>query len=121
MRSNPPANRERGLQRAVATYLDHLVKLHGILWQHPFNEGKRTPAQAGRAKAAGLKAGFPDIMIYHRMGMASGLAIELKVGTNKTTAAQSDVMKRLQYNGWCTAVCRSFDAARGIIDNYLQL
>jgi hypothetical protein len=52
------------------------------------NGGHRHKATAARLKAAGVKAGVPDICLPVARGDWHGLYIELKVGKNKLTEAQ---------------------------------
>ena len=47
-------------QRALALWLDW----HKILWCHVPNGGERSKAVAGKLKAAGVKAGVPDVLVF---------------------------------------------------------
>jgi hypothetical protein len=67
---------------------------------HPFNEGRRTPYERYKASVLGMVAGMPDIMIYDAIDIYNGLAVELKIGNNKSTPAQTVVQKRLEGQGW---------------------
>lgn len=64
----PPATRkdlipsEEAEQRALAQWLD----LHRILWCHVPNGGQRSKAVAGKLKAAGVKAGVPDVLVFNQ-------------------------------------------------------
>lgn len=49
-------------QRALAQWLD----LNRILWCHVPNGGQRSKAVAGKLRAAGVKAGVPDVLIFDR-------------------------------------------------------
>ena len=109
---------EAQFQRAVAKLLD----ASGLLWYHGPNEGKRNPRTGAALKAAGMKAGFPDCVIFDPpqydacaellkgfKGKPRGLAIELKVGRNKPTAAQLEWHDKLRARGWRVEVCRTMD------------
>ena len=101
---------EAQLQRVVAKVLD----ASGLLWQHIPNEGKRNPRTGAALKAAGMKAGSPDVMVYDTFWGAknvwtNGLAIELKVGRNKPTASQLQWHKDLRDRGWRCEVCYTLD------------
>lgn len=112
---------ESQLQRAVARVLD----ASGLLWCHVPNGGQRHPAVAKKLKAEGVKAGIPDVMVfeppYRPMGAGfrylthNGLALELKVGKNKPTAAQVEWHERLRKNGWRVEVCYTLDEVLGIL------
>jgi len=112
---------ESQLQRAVARVLD----ASGLLWCHVPNGGQRHPAVAKKLKAEGVKAGIPDVMVfeqpYRPMGAGfrylthNGLALELKAGRNKPTAAQVEWHERLRKNGWRVEVCYTLDEVLGIL------
>jgi hypothetical protein len=90
------------------------------LWCHVANE-RKTSFQAGaRLKAKGVKSGVPDCMIYQSTGDYFGLALELKIKPNKPTNNQKEWLRRLENEGWKTAVAYSFDEAKAHIDIYLQ-
>ncbi len=118
------AHPEAILQRQAAWLLDR----SGLLWTHPANERKCTPAQGARLKAAGVKAGVPDVLVFARIDAEDmkgedasfvGLAIELKVGRNTVTPEQTEWLLRLGLLGWRTAVCRSLDEVhRLLLDCY---
>lgn len=106
---------EDQLQIAVAELLDHL----GWCWTHAPNEGRRSPVTGALLKRKGLKRGVPDVLIFERwrdvrascdaVYRGFGIAIELKVGRNKTTKEQDHWLAELRRRGWLTAVCRSLD------------
>jgi len=109
---------ESQLQRAVARVLD----ASGLLWCHVPNGGQRHPAVAKKLKAEGVKAGVPDVLVFEecRGGymdrtFCDGLALELKVGRNKPTAAQVEWHERLRKNGWRVEVCYTLDEVLGIL------
>lgn len=59
---------EEAEQRALAQWLD----LHRILWCHVPNGGQRSKAVAGKLKAAGVKAGVPDCLVFDRPARCAG-------------------------------------------------
>lgn len=64
------------------------------------NAGKRGQAAVRQAKAEGMSAGFPDMVIFHAGRIA---VLEWKNGTNKPSDAQID---------WINWLCAAgFDAA----------
>ena len=82
--------------------------------------GMRTSyKQAARMKATGYVAGFPDLFIYEPRGKYHGLAIELKTKIGQTTANQSAWITSLQSRGYAAYICKGFDEARKIVDEYL--
>lgn len=106
---------EEQLQRAAARLLD----FSGIDWCHVPNGGHRHPAVAAKMKAAGVKPGVPDILIFERPegdgALYAGMAIELKVGKNGRTTHQVSWAERLQHHGWKVAVCRDLDELLGLL------
>ena len=62
---------EDDLQKQVAKYLDLL----GLLWFHPANERKTSPAAGKRLKLKGVKSGVPDCIIFNSSKRFNGLAI----------------------------------------------
>ena len=65
---------EEALHMAVARFLDVALPSDAVWWHTP-NGGKRTRAEAGKFKAMGVRAGFPDIAILWRGKL---LVVELK-------------------------------------------
>lgn len=83
------------------------------------NGVKLTKAQAGKAKAAGMLAGVPDLLLPARRGPHTGLAIEMKFGRNKPTEDQEWFLGRLRDEGWKTVVCWDWIDARNVIVEFL--
>lgn len=98
--------------RANEEFIPELELLH-----HIPNEGRRT--NGAILKAAGMKAGVPDLNLpVPRMGF-HGLYIEMKFENGKTTKAQEEFMRRLREQGYKTAVAYGAEQAREVIRNYL--
>ena len=79
-----------------------------------------SPAQAGKAKAAGMKKGEPDVMLPVRRGRYSGISIELKYGENTPTREQLDYGKMLEDQGWYVTYSWDWQEAAAIIQKYLD-
>lgn len=88
---------------------------------HVPNGGYRNKAEAGRFRAQGVKSGVPDIVLPVARGGYHGLYIELKrtVG-GRVSEEQREWLDRLTAQGYYTAVCRGWEAAKGVIEGYLQ-
>lgn len=87
---------------------------------HVPNGGKRTRFEAGLFKAMGVKPGVPDIVLDWPAGGFHGLRIELKrAHGGRIETAQGEWRKRLIEAGYCAVVCRGWDAARQVIEDYL--
>ena len=79
-----------------------LALLHAIP-----NGGKRSKSEAARMKAAGVKPGVPDMFLPVAREGCHGLDIELKR------------LEALARQGYKTALCHGWDAAREEIQRYL--
>lgn len=84
------------------------------------NGVKLTKAQAGKAKAAGMLKGEWDIRLPVARGPYIGIVIEMKAGRNKPTPEQEWYGKRMEQEGHMTAVCWSWEEAKGFIIGYLS-
>lgn len=86
---------------------------------HIPNGGYRSKATAARLKAAGVKAGVPDLCLPVPKGTYHGLYIEMKYGKNKPTTTQKEWLEHLSGVGYCTAVCYSCEEAIAEIKKYI--
>lgn len=104
---------EQDLQRGVAQLLDAA----GFLWCHVPNGGARSRTEAAIMNGMGVKAGVPDILIFappprmrgYELRPLSGVAIELKAGSNRETPAQVRWAEELEAAGWCVFTARNLD------------
>lgn len=135
MKANPYnkfLTKEDRLHIAVYNYIR--MQYPSILCVHVANEAKRTTFERWKAKAMGLTAGVPDLMLFFqrefiddgKKGIFSGLALELKViyanGTkNKASDAQKKILNELAKNGWVARVVWTFEDAKKEIDQYLNI
>tara|TARA_Y100000310_G_scaffold248472_1_gene254302 strand:+ start:38 stop:547 length:510 start_codon:yes stop_codon:yes gene_type:complete len=99
---------ERQIQTAIATILNKL----NVVWCHVPNEGKRDVIAGSRLRAAGLKSGVPDILIFEpapNMPAVRGVAIELKRKKGgRLSDKQREWLDNLKRIGWHTAVCKGY-------------
>jgi len=107
---------EDNFQKAVARYLDTI----GAFWFHCPNGGSRNAIEASKLKGMGVKAGIPDCLVLDQRRGYSGLAIELKVGYNKPSESQMDVLDKLVHKNWLVIVCWSLDEVITMIDWYYE-
>lgn len=101
--------KEWELQKAYISFLR--LQYPDVIFLTVQSEGKRTPKNAAIAKAMGLTAGLPDVIIPEPLGEYTGLAIELKVGTNKLSKEQSIMLARLKKKGWAILVAYDLETA----------
>lgn len=94
--------------------------LPGIEWLHcSLNGVALSRAQAGKAKAAGMLAGVPDLFLPVPKGGLCGLWIEMKAGRNKPTTEQAGFIAAMRAAGYRAEVCYEWPEARRIITEYL--
>lgn len=92
-----------------------------LRWMHAIpNGGARHPAVAGKLKAEGVKRGVADIFLPLPRGGAHGLYIELKAGKGRATAEQDEFIDAMRAAGYSAYICRGFEAARAVIEMYLE-
>lgn len=87
---------------------------------HIPNEGKRSQWTGARMRSEGLKSGVPDLCLPVARSGYHGLYIELKAGKNKPTANQLVWLEALEAQGYKTAVCYGWEAAKTVIEAYLK-
>ena len=85
------------------------------------NGGLRTKAVAGKLKAEGVKAGYPDIVLDVARGGYHGMRIEMKSATGRTSPEQKSWLADLVREGYHAVVCHGFEEAQAAIVKYLQL
>ena len=91
------------------------------LFFHIPNEGKRSPAAALRLLSEGMKRGVPDNFLPVPRGGYHGLWIELKRTKNSsTTKEQKQWVEDLNAQGYMAVVCKGWEAASKVIEEYLE-
>lgn len=92
-----------------------LALLHAIP-----NGGKRGKAEAARMKAAGVKAGVPDMFLPVSRGTYHGLYIELKRQKGgRVSDVQTWWLEKLRAQGYAAFVCFGWEEAARVIQDYL--
>lgn len=121
-RAKPMRVSEDELQIACFEWIEVMRGRHPILGYvvHVPNGGKRPRGAAGRLKAMGVKKGVLDILLALPHNGWTGLAIELKVGTNKPTDEQREWLAVFDAAGYYTAVCYDFDAFQSHVMRFLD-
>lgn len=115
------ANAEEDLHFSCMEWVK--LRRHPLLdWLvHVPNGGKRPKGEAGKLKAMGTKAGYPDFTLPRRSGCWNGLAIELKAPTGKgrVSPEQKEWLDMFSAEGWLVAVCISLDEFVAAIEIFL--
>jgi len=91
-------------------YVIQELRREGIMIEGDQNQGKRSFAAAARAKAAGMKAGSPDLRIF--LYYQKLILIEVKIGTGKSdkrSQEQKDWHKEAEERGFIvhTVYCKT--------------
>lgn len=112
---------EDDLQISCFQWIELMRPAHPILeWIiHVPNGGKRPRGAAGKLKAMGVKPGVLDVLLPLPFNGWSGLAIEMKVGSNKTTEQQDDWLHVFEASGYYTAVCYTLEDFMSHVGRFL--
>ncbi len=89
------AHPEDDLHMAVAQFLD-LALPEDACWTTVEHGGKRGKREAGRLKAKGVKAGWPDVQVVYRGRL---VVIELKAPGKGPSKVQKEMHKQLTLAG----------------------
>lgn len=89
------------------------------LMYHIPNGGSRNKLEAYHLQQQGVKAGVPDICLPVPSGAYHGLYIEMKVGRNKPSPAQTAWLAALEAVGNKAVVCYGWQQAAETIKEYL--
>ena len=118
--------RHEEVEQAKLIKWSHRVPVRALMpalrWlHHSPNGGKRDAVTGGQMKALGVKPGFPDLILPWRTDQHTGLVIEMKSSTGRTTTEQDEWLAHLASQGWLTTIARSAESARCIICDYLNV
>lgn len=92
------------------------------LMYHIPNGGKRSKAEAARFKAAGVKAGVPDIFLPTAHGGFFGCYIEMKREKGgRVSEPQKRYIDALQNEGYFVAVAHGMEEAKEFLLAYLRM
>jgi len=91
------------------------------LMYHIPNGGSRRTKESAILRAAGVKAGIPDVCLSCPKGPYHGMYIEMKTDGGRISKAQSEVMQALKSAGYYVVVCYGWENAREEIGRYLLL
>jgi len=88
---------------------------------HIPNGGMRNKATAARLKAAGVKAGIPDLLVPVPRGKYGGLFVELKSLKRgaKLSKEQLEMIEKLRRYDYVVAICYGWREALKAISGYL--
>lgn len=82
------------------------------------NGGHRNRVTGAILKNEGTLAGIPDLHIPESNGNYLTLYIEMKVGYNKPSEAQTRVIKMLEDRGHYVAICYTFEEFEKVVKTY---
>ena len=105
------AHPEDDLQQSVVEFLTVALPSDAVFAAVP-NGGRRNAREAARMKAAGVRAGMPDLLVFHG-GRVTGIELKApKTATQRAgvvTEVQRDTMEALRTAGIPCWVCHSLD------------
>lgn len=92
------------------------------LMYHIPNGGSRNKIEAARLKAQGVKKGVPDVCLPVPRGVYAGLYIEMKRKEGGTVSKeQNEYIAALRKQGYRVEVCKGFQAAANVIEEYMEV
>jgi hypothetical protein len=103
---------EAELHRSVAELLDWVVLPPAMWTTFPAGWTAMRKGAAGRLRGCGLKAGMPDIFVFHDKRT---IGIELKTPSGKISAVQLDMSVKLNLAGVPVHACRSIDDVHRVL------
>lgn len=72
-------------------------------------------------KRTGYVKGIPDLLIFEPRGTFHGLMIEMKKDEKSyATKEQKEWQEKLNARGYRSEICKSFEDAKRVIDEYLS-
>lgn len=111
-----PAVSEGQLQKAVVTWLSIQEQLGRLTYAHIPNEGRRSRIAGSNLRRMGLRAGFPDLVVFGHFGCG---VIELKTETGKIRPNQREWAERFQTFEIPHAICRSLEDVMTRVDAWM--
>jgi len=118
---NPLESAEQSALFQWATLMEHRAPELRKLYAIP-NGGLRNKRVAVRLTAEGVRRGVPDTCLPVARKGYHGLYIELKRRMGgRLEPEQEDWIEFLAEQGYKAVVCRGFDEARAVIENYLGI
>lgn len=85
------------------------------------NGAHKSPASRYVYKVTGLKSGVPDTFLPVARGGYNGFFIEFKSATGRLSPEQKDWHTRLRAQNFLVEVCRDWEIAAKITEDYLNL
>jgi len=87
---------------------------------HLKNEGKQSAIAGARMKAAGVRAGASDYVLFVPRNGAHGLCLELKASKGKLSDAQKSWLDLVTAQGYAARVAYSLNEAIETVTQYLR-
>lgn len=114
----PSSATEDQFHLSVADLLNVVLRMPTFYTTFPAGYGKLSKAMSGRLRAKGMRAGMPDIMVFHPIRTGDYAAtrvvgLELKVRGNTATSVQRSTHELLRAAGVRTYIVRNL---RDVLD-----
>lgn len=120
------ANRSEEIEQSKFVRWTHKVAVRAAIPQlkwlhHSPNGGQRSAFTGAQMKALGTKPGFPDLILPVRHQAHTGLVIEFKSATGKTSTEQDEWITHFRAQSYQVHIARSAPEARTQVANYFGL
>ena len=112
-------HQESKLQSLMVKWFRYQYK-NRIIFAIP-NGGHRNILTAKILKGEGVLKGVPDLFIPEPTNIFSGLFIEVKIGKNKKTESQNEMITQLQKRNYRCEVVYSFEDFEIVVNDYFKL
>jgi VRR-NUC domain len=110
---------EASVQMSIVKYLRFQYPF--ALYSATAGGVKTSFMQSARLKMTGYVAGVPDLLIFEPCNGFHGLMIEVKKDSKSyATKEQKEWIKKLNERNYKAHVCKSFEDAKNIIDQYFD-
>jgi hypothetical protein len=115
---------ESAHQRALMCWSAQQVAngVESLRWLYAIpNGGGRTASQGAALQAEGVKPGVADLFLMQGCSVYHGMYIEMKVAPNVMNDKQVSFANDALESGYYYALCYSWEEARNVIVQYLEL
>ncbi len=112
---------EEDTQIACVTWFSYQYPQYIPLLHHSPNGGFRNSREAGRFKAMGTRAGFPDLVLLVARGGYHGLFIEMKTWNGSQTELQKAYQSAVEEQGYKYVICHNVEEFVKEVTLYMTL
>lgn len=111
---------EEDMQVVCVKWFGYQYPQYFALLHHSPNGGFRNSREAGRFKAMGTRAGFPDLVLLVPRNGYHALFVEMKTRAGCQTEFQKRYQSALEKEGYLYIICRSVEEFIRCVSEYLK-